>query len=74
VAARITTPFPAAMTMPRRARARTVGHRAGRAELLLGHALRREAAMAYGPPRRKAEAMGRIRPMRGLPLFFFISI
>jgi hypothetical protein len=61
-------------TAPRRARARstrTVGRRADRAKLLLGRALGREAATAYGPPRRKAEAMGRIRPMRGLPLFFF---
>jgi hypothetical protein len=59
-----------ALTVPRRAH--TMGCRAGWAEMLLGRDLRREAATAYGPPHRKAEAMGRIRPMRSLPLFFFI--
>jgi hypothetical protein len=71
VAARATAPSPAVVTVPCRARVRTVGRRAGQAELLLGRALGREAAMAYGAPRRKAEAMSRIRPMCGLPLFFF---
>jgi hypothetical protein len=71
MAACATTPFLAAVTAPHRARVRTVGRKAGRAELRLGRALGREATMSYGPPRRKAEAMGRIRPMRGLPLFFF---
>jgi hypothetical protein len=71
VAAHATARSPAVLTAPRRARARTVGRTAGRAELLLGRALRREAATAYGLPRRKAEAMSRIRPMRGFPFFFF---
>jgi hypothetical protein len=74
VAARATALSPTAVTAPRRARARMVGRRAGWAELLLGCALGREAAMAYGPPHRKAEAMGRIRPMHGLPLFFFLFL
>jgi hypothetical protein len=74
VAARATAPFPATMTVPHRARARMVGRRADRAKLLLGRALKREAMTACGPPRRKAEAMGRIQPMRGLLLFFFIYI
>jgi hypothetical protein len=60
-----------APSRPRAHRTRTVDRRASRAKLLLGRALGREAAMVYGPPRGKADAKGRIWPMRGLPLFFF---
>jgi hypothetical protein len=71
MATRATAPFSAVVTAPHHVRARMVGRRADRAELRLGRALGHEATTAYGPPRRKTEAMGRIRPMRGLPLFFF---
>jgi hypothetical protein len=47
-----------------------VDRRADRAELLLGRALRHEAATACGPPRRKAEAMGWTAHARFTPFIF----